>query len=183
MITHWTREAFEKVFKKSADKMDLHVIYDVAHNIAKIEDHEIDGKTTRVCVHRKGATRAFPPGNTKVSSDYVEVGQPVLLPGSMGTSSWILVGTPKAMELSFGSTAHGAGRVLSRAAAKRRFWGGDVKKNLENQGIQIRAANMAVVSEEAPQAYKDVDRVADVSHKLGIATKVARLLPLGVTKG
>jgi tRNA-splicing ligase RtcB len=183
MITHWTREAFEKVFKRSADSMNMHVVYDVAHNIAKIEEHEIDGKRVKVCVHRKGATRAFPPGNAKVPSDYQESGQPVLLPGSMGTSSWVLVGTPKAMELTFGSTAHGAGRVLSRSAAKRRYWGGDVKKNLEDQGILIRAANMAVVSEEAPQAYKDVDRVANVSHELGIATKVARLLPLGVTKG
>lgn len=183
MITHWTREAFEKVFKRSAESMDMHVVYDVAHNIAKIEEHEIDGKRVKVCVHRKGATRAFPPGNAKVPSDYQESGQPVLLPGSMGTSSWVLVGTPKAMELTFGSTAHGAGRVLSRSAAKRRYWGGDVKKNLEDQGILIRAANMAVVSEEAPQAYKDVDRVANVSHELGIATKVARLLPLGVTKG
>ncbi len=183
MVTHWTREAFERIFKRPADTMDLRVIYDVAHNIAKIEDHEIEGKTTRVCVHRKGATRAFPSGNVKVPSDYREVGQPVLIPGSMGTSSWVLVGTPKAMDLSFGSTAHGAGRVLSRSAAKRRFWGGDVRKNLENQGILIRAANMAVVSEEAPEAYKDVDRVASVSHELGIATKVVRLLPIGVTKG
>jgi tRNA-splicing ligase RtcB len=183
MITHWTREAFEKVFNRSADKMDMHVIYDVAHNIAKIEDHDIEGKNVKVCVHRKGATRAFPPDSPNISPDYREVGQPVLLPGSMGTCSWILVGTKKAMELSFGSTAHGAGRVLSRSAAKRRFWGGDVKKNLENQGILVRAADMAVISEEAPQAYKDVDRVANVSHELGIATKVVRLLPLGVTKG
>jgi len=183
MITHWTREAFEKVFNRSADKMDMHVIYDVAHNIAKMEDHEIEGKNVRVCVHRKGATRAFPPDSPKIPPDYREVGQPVLLPGSMGTSSWVLVGTKKAMELSFGSTAHGAGRVLSRTAAKRRFWGGDVKKNLESQGILVRAADMAVISEEAPQAYKDVDRVANVSHELGIATKVVRLLPLGVTKG
>ena len=183
MITHWTREAFEKVLGRSAEAMNMHVTYDVAHNIAKIEEHEIDGKTVKVCVHRKGATRAFPPGNANIPSDYREVGQPVLLPGSMGTSSWILVGTKKAMELSFGSTAHGAGRVLSRSAAKRRFWGADVKKNLEDQGIMIRAADMAVVSEEAPQAYKDVDRVVNVSHELGIATKVVRLVPLGVTKG
>jgi tRNA-splicing ligase RtcB len=183
MITHWVREAFEKVLGRSAEAMNMHVTYDVAHNIAKIEEHEIDGKTVKVCVHRKGATRAFPPGNANIPSDYREVGQPVLLPGSMGTSSWVLVGTKKAMELSFGSTAHGAGRVLSRSAAKRRFWGGDVKKNLEDQGIMIRAADMAVVSEEAPQAYKDVDRVVNVSHELGIATRVVRLVPLGVTKG
>ncbi len=184
MITHWTREVFEKVLNNDANALDMHLIYDVAHNIAKIEEHDIEkGKRVRVCVHRKGATRAFPPGHPKIPARYQESGQPVLLPGSMGTSSWVLVGTAKAMEMSFGSTAHGAGRVLSRAAAKRQFWGGDVKKDLEAKGIKVRAASLAVVSEEAPNAYKDVDRVAEVSHQVGIATKVARLVPLGVTKG
>lgn len=183
MITHWTREVFEKIFGASADSLGMHLVYDVAHNIAKIEEHTVNGKRVKVCVHRKGATRAFPPNHPKIPAEYRQIGQPVLIPGSMGTSSWILVGTEKSMEVSFGSTAHGAGRVLSRAAAKRRFWGSDVKKSLEAQGVLIRAASMAVVSEEAPNAYKDVDRVAEVSHHVGIATKVARLKPIGVTKG
>jgi len=183
MITHWTREAFEKILNRPADDIGLHLIYDVAHNIAKIEEHQINGNRAKVFVHRKGATRAFPPGHQAVPAAYREVGQPVLIPGSMGTASWVLVGTPRSMELSFGSTAHGAGRTMSRAAAKRRYWGEEVKRSLEKQGILVKAASMAVVSEEAPGAYKDVDRVADVSHRLGIATKVARLTPIGVSKG
>lgn len=183
MITHWTREAFEKILNRPAENIDLHLIYDVAHNIAKIEDHQVNGKRAKVFVHRKGATRAFPPGHQAVPAAYREVGQPVHIPGSMGTASWVLVGTPRSMELSFGSTAHGAGRTMSRAAAKRRYWGEEVKRSLEKQGILVKAASMAVVSEEAPGAYKDVDRVADVSHRLGIATKVARLAPIGVSKG
>lgn len=183
MITHWTRQAFEKIFGRSADALEMQLIYDVAHNIAKKEEHEVDGKRVTVCVHRKGATRAFPPGHRDVPQKYRAIGQPVIIPGSMGTSSWILLGSKKAMEISFGSTAHGAGRVLSRAAAKKRFWGSDVKRKLEQRGILVRAASMAVVSEEAPDAYKDVDRVAEVSHKVGIATKAARLVPIGVTKG
>jgi tRNA-splicing ligase RtcB len=183
MITHWTREAFEKALNKTAESLGLKLIYDVAHNIAKIEEHQVNGKRVKVYVHRKGATRAFPPGHSSIPAVYSEVGQPVLIPGSMGTASWVLVGASKSMELSFGSTAHGAGRSLSRAAAKRRYWGEDVKRSLENQGILVKAASIAVVSEEAPGAYKDVDRVAEVSHKLGIATKVARLVPIGVSKG
>jgi tRNA-splicing ligase RtcB len=161
----------------------MRLIYDVAHNIAKIEDHSIDGKQTKVYVHRKGATRAFPPEHRDLPADYKNVGQPVLIPGSMGTSSWILVGTPRGTELSFSSTAHGAGRYMSRTAAKRKYWGNDIKRDLEQRGILVRAASMAVISEEAPGAYKDVDRVAEVSHQLGIATKVARLTPIGCTKG
>jgi tRNA-splicing ligase RtcB len=184
MITHWTREAFEKVFAKSADALDMQLIYDVAHNIVKLEEHTVeDGKLRKVYVHRKGATRAFPPGHPDIPAEYRSIGQPVLIPGSMGTSSWLLVGNPTAMQISFGSTAHGAGRVMSRAASKRRWWGKDVEKALKEKGILIRAANMATVSEEAPGAYKDVDRVAEVSHQVGIATKVCRLVPLGVTKG
>ncbi|MEM4245786.1 MAG: RtcB family protein [Candidatus Bathyarchaeia archaeon] len=184
MITHWTREVFEKTLKQDANTLGMYLIYDVAHNIAKIEEHEIgEGRRAKVCVHRKGATRAFPPGHPKIPAKYRGSGQPVLIPGSMGTSSWVLVGTEKGMAMSFGSTAHGAGRVLSRAAAKRRFWGEEVKRGLETRGIKVRAASIAVVSEEAPEAYKDVDRVAEVSHRLGIATRVARLTPLGVTKG
>ncbi|MGB6680793.1 MAG: RtcB family protein [Candidatus Bathyarchaeia archaeon] len=183
MITHWTRQAFEKVLNQPVDSIGLKLIYDVAHNIAKIEEHQVDGRRVKVYVHRKGATRAFPPGHNAVPSTYREVGQPVLIPGSMGTASWVLVGTEKAMELSFGSTAHGAGRNLSRSAAKRRYWGEDVKKDLEKKGVLVKAASMSVLSEEAPGAYKDVDNVTNVSHNVGIATKVARLTPIGVTKG
>jgi tRNA-splicing ligase RtcB len=183
MITHWTRQAFEKVLKQPVDSIGLKLIYDVAHNIAKIEEHQVDGRRVKVYVHRKGATRAFPSGHNAVPSAYREAGQPVLIPGSMGTASWVLVGTEKAMELSFGSTAHGAGRNLSRSAAKRRYWGEDVKKDLEKKGVLIKAASMSVVSEEAPGAYKDVDNVVNVSHNVGIATKVARLVPIGVSKG
>ena len=134
-------------------------------------------------MHRKGATRAFPPGSSLIPVDYRSVGQPVIIPGSMGTSSWLLVGTPKAMDLTFGSTAHGAGRMLSRAAAKRRFWGKDVKNSLEKAGIVVRAASNVVLAEEADPAYKDVDRVVEVSHQVGIATKVAHLKPIAVIKG
>ncbi len=183
MITHWTREVFEKIFGRSSDELDMQLVYDVAHNIAKIEEHEIDGKKAMVCVHRKGATRAFPPNHVKVPVKYRSAGQPVLIPGSMGTSSWVLVGSEKGMKLTFGSTAHGAGRIMSRAAAKKKFWGENIKKSLKNNGIFVKAASMAVISEEAPGAYKEVDRVVEVSHKIGIATKVARMTPLGVTKG
>ena len=183
MITHWVRQAFEKVFGRAADSMDMRIVYDVAHNAAKLETHKIDGGMKKVMVHRKGATRSFPPGHPDIPAEYRDVGQPVLIPGSMGTSSWVLVGTPKAMELSFGTTAHGAGRFMSRSAAKRKWWGGDLKKSLESRGIVVRAASMDVLAEEAPDAYKDVDRVAEVSHQLGIGMKVVRMTPIGVAKG
>ncbi|MEM2103275.1 MAG: RtcB family protein [Candidatus Bathyarchaeia archaeon] len=182
-ITHWVRQSFQHVFKQDPEKFGLSLVYDVAHNIAKIETHRVNGDTKKVWVHRKGATRAFPQGHTEIPADYRSVGQPVIIPGSMGTSSWILVGTGKAMEISFGSTAHGAGRTLSRTAAKRRFFGGDVRKSLEQRGIIVRAASAVVLAEEADPAYKNVDLVADVSHKVGIATKVARLMPIAVVKG
>jgi len=183
MITHWTRESFEKTFGKPAEQLDMALIYDVAHNIAKIEEHAVDGGRKKVYVHRKGATRAFPPGHPAIPPEYREIGQPVLIPGSMGTASWVLVGAPKSMELSFGTTAHGAGRFMSRAAAKRRNPARAVEDLLSKKGIMIRAENFGTVSEEAPEAYKNVDAVAEVSHQLGIATKVARLVPIGVTKG
>jgi tRNA-splicing ligase RtcB len=183
MITHWTRESFEKTFGKSADQLDMGLIYDVAHNIAKIEEHDIDGGKKKVYVHRKGATRAFPPGHPAIPPEYRDIGQPVLIPGSMGTASWVLIGTPKSMQLSFGTTAHGAGRSMSRAAARRRNPARTVEDLLSKSGIMIRAENIGTVSEEAPEAYKNVDAVAEVSHQLGIATKVARLTPIGVTKG
>jgi len=183
MISHWTRESFGAIFKTDPAKLGLNVTYDVAHNIAKIEEHVIDGKNTKVVVHRKGATRAFPPGNAMIPSKYSTVGQPVLIPGSMGTSSWVLRGNEKAMELSFGSTAHGAGRFLSRAEALRRHRGSEVKRGLESKGIMLVAADIGVVAEEAPDAYKSVDAVVDVSDRLGLATKVAKLRLIGVVKG
>ncbi|TMI26171.1 RtcB family protein [Candidatus Bathyarchaeota archaeon] len=183
MITHWTRQAFEKVFQKPADSLDMRIVYDVAHNVAKVETHTVKGQMRKVTVHRKGATRSFPPGNPDIPAEYRDVGQPVLIPGSMGTSSWVLVGTPRAMELSFGTTAHGAGRFMSRSAARRKWWGADLKKSLESRGIVVRAASLEVVAEEAPDAYKDVDRVVEVSHQLGIGTKVVRMTPIGVAKG
>jgi tRNA-splicing ligase RtcB len=183
VITHWVRQSFEEVLKGSSDDFGLDLVYDVAHNIAKIEEHSIEGKRTKVWTHRKGATRCFPSQHKDVPADYRSVGQPVIIPGSMGTSSWLLVGTHKAMELSFGSTAHGAGRMLSRSAAKRRFWGADIKNELEGRGIVVRAASSVVLAEEADPAYKNVDNVVEVSDKSGIATKVVRLVPLGVVKG
>ena len=182
-ITHWVRQSFEQILHVPADKLGLKVIYDVAHNIAKIEEHKIDGGVKKVIVHRKGATRAFPPEHPAIPVAYRSVGQPVIIPGSMGTSSWLMVGTPTSMDLTFGSTAHGAGRMLSRAAAKRQFWGSEVKKELENRGMAVRAASSIVLAEEADPAYKNVDEVVQVSHDLRIATKVARLVPLAVIKG
>ncbi|MCW4006902.1 MAG: RtcB family protein [Candidatus Bathyarchaeota archaeon] len=182
-IMHWVRQSFQQVYKQDAEKLGLKLVYDVAHNIAKTETHDVDGVNRKVWVHRKGATRAFPPNHPEIPQDYQPYGQPVLIPGSMGTSSWVLVGTKKSMQLSFGSTAHGAGRMMSRAAAKRRFWGGDIKTAMEKRGIAVRAASALVLAEEADGAYKNVDAVAEVSDKVGIATKVARLVPIGVVKG
>ena len=183
MITHWVRESFKKVFKMSGEDLGMRLVYDVAHNIAKYEYHNIDGSVKKVVVHRKGATRAFPAGSDAIPQQYREIGQPVLIPGSMGTSSWVLKGTEKAMELSFGSTAHGAGRMLSRAAAIKAYTAEKVRRELESRGVLIEAASWQGVAEEAPAAYKNVDEVAEVSHAVGIATKVARLVPLGVVKG
>src|SRR5512136_2547639 len=182
-IMHWVRQSFKQVFHEDPEKFGLKLVYDVAHNIAKVENHKIDGGYKKVWVHRKGATRAFPAEHAEIPADYRSVGQPVLIPGSMGTSSWVLVGTERAMELTFGSTAHGAGRMMSRSAAKRKFWGADVKVGLEKRGVVVRAASSSVLAEEADPAYKNVDIVADVSDKIGIATKVARLVPIAVVKG
>jgi tRNA-splicing ligase RtcB len=183
-ITQWVRQSFRQVFKQDPERFGLKLVYDVAHNIAKIENHEVDGgEQKKVWVHRKGATRAFPPENPEIPADYRSTGQPVLIPGSMGTSSWLLVGTRRAMQVSFGSTAHGAGRMLSRTAAKRNYWGGDVKKGLEQRGIYVRAASSVVLAEEADPAYKNVDVVVDVSDRVGIATKVTRIVPIAVIKG
>lgn len=177
------REAFERVLAGKVSDFDLRQIYDVAHNIAKFEDHQVDGETTRLCIHRKGATRCFPPGAKGVPEDYRDVGQPVLVPGSMGTASYVLAGQQKAMELTFGSTCHGAGRTMSRTAARKKVWGHDLRDELEDGGIAVRATSMKGLAEEAPLAYKDVSRVVETVHGLGIARKVARLEPLGVIKG
>lgn len=182
-IMHWVRQSFQQVFGQPAENFGLKLVYDVTHNIAKIETHNIDGAQKKVWVHRKGATRAFPPGHPDIPDDYRSQGQPVLIPGSMGTSSWVLAGSQKAMDLTFGSTAHGAGRMMSRSAAKRQYWGNEIKAGLEKRGIVIRAASASVLAEEADPAYKNVDIVADVSDKVGIAAKVARLTPLAVVKG
>ncbi|MEM3467144.1 MAG: RtcB family protein [Candidatus Jordarchaeales archaeon] len=182
-ITHWVRESFGKVFSSSPEDLGIRIVYDVAHNIAKFEKHRVDGEEKVLCVHRKGATRAFPPGHPDIPQKYRETGQPVLIPGTMGTASYVLRGRAESMELSFGSTAHGAGRRLSRATAKKRFWGEKVKSELQKSGILVEAASVVVMSEEAPEAYKDVDLVVDVSHKVGIASLVAKLRPIGVVKG
>ena len=182
-MMHWTRDAFSKVLKQSSEDLEMHLIYDVAHNMGKIEEHEIEGKDTKVIVHRKGATRAFPPGHKETPSKYKEIGQPVLIPGTMGTASYILVGNQKGMDLTFGSTAHGAGRFMSRTRAKREFFGKDVQKKLASEGIIVKSAKAVVIAEEAPGAYKDVDEVVRVSDSVGIATKVVRMRPIGVIKG
>jgi tRNA-splicing ligase RtcB len=184
MITHWTRNTFEKVMGMTEDEVDLKLVYDVSHNIAKVERHAVDGEGTRdLVIHRKGATRAFPAGDSHIPDKYRKIGQPVFIPGSMGTASWILLGNTKSLELSFGSTAHGAGRTMSRSAARRNYTTDSVRKNLELKGVYIKALSREGMVEETPEAYKDVDSVVEVSHSLGIATKVARLVPIGVIKG
>ena len=183
MISHWTRKAFERVFRQSESDLEMDLMYDVAHNIAKVETHKINGKERRLVVHRKGATRAFPSGRKEIPHRYRDLGQPVLVPGSMGTASWILLGQPGSMDLTFGSTAHGAGRTMSRSKARRNYTEGDVRKTLGEKGVFIKALTRDGVVEETPQAYKDVDAVVNVSHGLGIATKVAKLVPVGVIKG
>ncbi|MFN4132784.1 MAG: RtcB family protein [Candidatus Hadarchaeales archaeon] len=183
MIVHWVRQSFEEVFGRDAEALGLHIIYDVAHNIAKVEEHKVDGEKRRVVVHRKGATRAFGPGHPEIPAIYRDVGQPVLVPGDMGTASYVLVGTERAMEETFGSTAHGAGRHLSRTAALSHYRGDEVRRRLEGQGIVVRAAKISVIAEEAPEAYKDVDKVAEISERAGVAKRVVRLVPIGVAKG
>ena len=183
MITHWTRKSFERVLKQSESDLGMDLVYDVAHNIAKVEKHKVDGQLKSVVVHRKGATRAFPAHRDEIPQKYREIGQPVFIPGSMGTSSWILLGQPNSMNLTFGSTAHGAGRTMSRTRARKNYTESQVKKYLTDKGIVVKALTRDGVVEEAPQAYKDVDSIVNVSHELGIATKVAKLLPIGVIKG
>jgi tRNA-splicing ligase RtcB len=184
MITHWTRDTFEKVMRMTEADLEMNLVYDVSHNIAKVERHAVDGEGTRdLVIHRKGATRAFPAGDSHIPDKYRNIGQPIFIPGSMGTASWILLGNSKSLELSFGSTAHGAGRTMSRSAARRNYTTESVRKNLESKGVYIKALSREGIIEETPEAYKDVDSVVEVSHSLGIATKVARLVPIGVIKG
>ncbi len=183
MITHWVRESFERTFDRSSKDLGLHIVYDVAHNMAKLEEHQFEGESKLVYVHRKGATRAFGPGNPAIPEQYRKIGQPVLIPGDMGSASYLLVGTQKAMEETWGSSCHGAGRQMSRHAATKRYPTDVVLEKLDHMGIYVRAASRRVVSEEAPGAYKNIDEVVEISHQAGIAKKVARMVPLGVVKG
>jgi len=182
-IAHWARESFIKVFGKSWRELGLEQIYDVCHNIAKIEEYTIGGKKQPLCVHRKGATRAFPAGHSDVPHIYQNIGQPVLIPGDMGRCSYIALGTEIAMKESFGSTCHGAGRVQSRAAAKRSLRGIDIARALAARGITVKTGSVSSLAEEASEAYKDVTEVVDVTHNAGISHKVARAVPIGVIKG
>ncbi|MFH1314154.1 MAG: RtcB family protein [Candidatus Eisenbacteria bacterium] len=182
-LMHWTRETFEKTLRASPGSLNLKLVYDVCHNIAKKETHMVHGEHKVVCVHRKGATRAFPAGHRDVPDCYRSVGQPVLIPGDMGTGSYVLVGTELAMEQTFGSTCHGAGRVRSRTQSKRMTDSAQLLKDLRRKGIVVMARGKRTIAEEAPDAYKDVDRVVDVVHRAGISKKVAKLRPLCVIKG
>ncbi len=182
-IMHWAREAFVKVFGISPHKLGMSLIYDVAHNIAKIEEHEVNGKKLKLIVHRKGATRAFPPGHPELPLIYRKIGQPVLIPGDMGRASFVLLGTEKSMKETFGSTCHGAGRVLSRHQAIKKAKGRSIRREMEERGIIVRSAGRETLAEEMSDAYKDISNVVDVVHKAGISKKVARLRPIGVIKG
>jgi tRNA-splicing ligase RtcB len=183
VLTSHARRSFEQVLAGKLKDWDLYQVYDIAHNMGKIETHQINGKSVKVCVHRKGATRAFGPGFEGLPQKYRHLGQPVLVPGSMGTASWVLLGTETSMEQSFGSSCHGAGRVMSRKSAKKSIRGDALKRELEARGIHIFAGSMPGLAEEAPDAYKDVDSVVEVVSRAGIARKVARLTPLSVIKG
>ncbi len=183
MITHWVRLSFQEVFQKGPRDLGIEVVYDVCHNIAKVETHRVDGRERRLCMHRKGATRAFPPGHPQTPEAYREVGQPVLIPGDMGRYSYVLVGTARAYEETFGSTCHGAGRRLSRAAAKKAARGRPIAREMEERGIFVRSDGYATLAEEIPEAYKDVAEVVEVVHQAGISRKVAKLVPIAVIKG
>ncbi len=183
VILHRIREGFEKVFKTSAEKLEMNLVYDVAHNIAKLEEHEVDGKRKKVVVHRKGSTRAFPPNHPELCRLYRKAGQPIIIGGSMETGSHLLVGTEQAMKETFGSTAHGSGRTMSRSAAKKLVHGESLQKAMEKKGIYVRAVSMSGLAEEAGMAYKDVDEVIETVHNSGISRRVVKLLPLGNVKG
>jgi tRNA-splicing ligase RtcB len=180
-ITHWARQAIRQVFGEAPE--DVRLVYDVSHNIAKFETYEVDGNQIEVCVHRKGATRAFPAGHPALAPSVRPHGQPVLIPGDMGRYSYVAVGTEVAVEESFGSTCHGAGRMRSRSAIKKLLEGVDVRGDLKKRGIVVRAQNPKLLAEEASEAYKDVADVVDICQEAGIARKVARMRPLAVIKG
>jgi tRNA-splicing ligase RtcB (3'-phosphate/5'-hydroxy nucleic acid ligase) len=183
MMAFRVRETFEEVFGRAWGDMGLTLVYDVAHNIAKWERHRVDGRERRLCVHRKGATRAFPPGHPELPDDYSDLGQPVFIPGDMGRYSYVLLGTDGAYEETFGSTCHGAGRRMSRRQAKKVSRGRDLRREFEELGIEVRASSFGTVAEEVPEAYKDVADVVDVVDRAGIGRKVVRLRPMGVLKG
>lgn len=183
LLMHWAVEVFEKELGLAPREHRLRLLYDVSHNTAKIETHRVDGKEMELCVHRKGATRAFPPGHPELPPMYRTTGQPVIIPGDMGTHSYVLVGAPGSMESTFGSTCHGAGRMLSRAAAKKSAKGRSIGRELEDRGIYVRYTGRTTMAEEMPEAYKDIDRVVEVVHQAGLSRKVARLSPWGVIKG
>ncbi|MFO8102180.1 MAG: RtcB family protein [Dehalococcoidia bacterium] len=180
-ITHWTRQTLAEIFGRSPH--DIRMVYDVAHNIAKIEEHQVEGKKLTVCVHRKGATRAFPAGHADVPARYRQVGQPVLIPGDMGRYSYVAVGTQKAMQETFGSTCHGAGRVKSRSAARRELSSDEIARELERKGVEFKVTSRSGLVEEASQAYKDVSDVIEVADGAGISRKVLKARPVGVIKG
>ena len=182
-LMHWTREIFMSVFGMPPAELGMTLIYDVAHNIAKVEEHIVNGKKRRLVVHRKGSTRAFPPGHPELPAVYRNLGQPVLIPGDMGRASFVLIGTEKAMSETFGSTCHGAGRIMSRHQALRQAKGRAIWREMEDKGIIVRAAGRGTLAEEMSEAYKDISNVVDVVHNAGISKKVARLRPMGVVKG
>jgi tRNA-splicing ligase RtcB len=183
LMTHWVRESLERVFRRSWEHLGVRLVYDVAHNIAKMEEYEVEARLRRVCVHRKGATRAFPAGHAEVPARYRAVGQPVFVPGDMGRYSFVAVGAEGAMRESFGSTCHGAGRVLGRKAAVRQLAGRDIAAELRRAGIGVRAHDRGLLAEEAPAAYKDVADVVAICHAAGLSRRVARMRPIGVVKG
>ena len=183
LLAHLIRQSFEEVVAGKINNVELRQVYDIAHNMAKIEEHDINGRSVRVCVHRKGATRAFGPGSSVLPDDLRDLGQPVLIPGSMGTASYVLIGTAEAMRQTFGSTCHGAGRVMSRAKAKKMVRGTELREQLRSRGILIFARSMSGLAEEGPAAHKDVSRVVEVVHRLGIGRKIAKLEPVAVIKG
>jgi len=183
MLMHWTGEALEKALGMGPRELGMRLVYDVCHNIAKIEEHIVDGKKMTLCVHRKGATRAFPPGHPALPQKFRKTGQPVLIPGDMGTGSYVLVGTEKAMEKTFGSTCHGAGRVMSRAAAIKASKGRSIHREMEDRGVLVMSAAKGTLAEEIPEAYKDIDEVINVVHGAGLSRKVAKLRAVGCIKG
>jgi tRNA-splicing ligase RtcB len=183
MLMHWTRETFEKTLRKSPRDIGMRLLYDVCHNIAKIETLPVEGSLKKLCVHRKGATRAFPPGHPAVPDRYRKVGQPVLIPGDMGTGSYVLAGTDRAFTETFGSTCHGAGRVMSRTQATKASKGRAVQRDMADRGVIVMASGRGTLREEIPEAYKNLDEVVEVVHRASISKKVARLRSLGCIKG